>query len=111
MRFVVCGPPDAGKSTWVRERAKPGDLVWDFDDVAAVIGNLGNPLTRRSGKWLPPIIVLATLAMREALLIWLATMKTYGTSVYIVVTDPLSAQCISDTIHAELVTLPLQDSD
>lgn len=31
---IVCGPPGAGKSTWVRERARPGDLVVSFDEIA-----------------------------------------------------------------------------
>jgi hypothetical protein len=31
---VVIGPPAGGKSTWVRERAKPGDIVIDFDRLA-----------------------------------------------------------------------------
>jgi hypothetical protein len=34
--FVVCGAPAASKS-WVRSRAKPGDLVVDFDLLAAVL--------------------------------------------------------------------------
>jgi len=28
---LVAGPPGSGKSTWVRERAKPGDLILDTD--------------------------------------------------------------------------------
>ena len=36
---VVCGPPSAGKTTWVRDNAASGDLVIDLDDIApAVIG-------------------------------------------------------------------------
>lgn len=31
---VVCGPPGAGKSTYVRDNAEPEDLVICFDDVA-----------------------------------------------------------------------------
>ena len=30
---VVCGPPGSGKSTYVKERAKPGDLIVDLDDI------------------------------------------------------------------------------
>lgn len=47
-RFVICGPPGSGKTTWVRERARPGDLVWDFDDVAAVVANCGAPMPREA---------------------------------------------------------------
>lgn len=36
---VVSGPPCSGKSTYVRERAKPGDLVIDFDLIAKALGS------------------------------------------------------------------------
>lgn len=37
MLTVVIGPPAAGKSTWIRERAKPDDIVIDFDLIAAAL--------------------------------------------------------------------------
>lgn len=30
---VVCGPPGAGKTTYVAQHAKPGDVVLDLDDI------------------------------------------------------------------------------
>ena len=30
---IVCGPPGAGKSTYVRERIKPGDICLDVDEL------------------------------------------------------------------------------
>lgn len=30
---IVWGPPGAGKTTYVEQHRKPGDLVWDFDAV------------------------------------------------------------------------------
>ena len=36
---IVCGPPCAGKTTWVRERAQAGDLVVDYDDIAQSLGS------------------------------------------------------------------------
>lgn len=41
MLTVVVGPPAAGKSTWVLERAKPGDVVIDFDRLAVALTGLG----------------------------------------------------------------------
>lgn len=37
MLYVITGPPCSGKSTWVRERAKPGDVVVDMDRLALAI--------------------------------------------------------------------------
>ena len=38
---LVCGPPCAGKTTWVERRAGRGDLVLDLDAIAR--GELGSP--------------------------------------------------------------------
>jgi hypothetical protein len=44
MLTVVIGPPAGGKSTWVQEKAKPGDIVIDFDRLAvALTGPGGDP--------------------------------------------------------------------
>ena len=37
---LVCGPPGAGKTTHARERARPGDLVIDFDDCLEAVGGV-----------------------------------------------------------------------
>ena len=36
---VVCGPPCAGKTTWVAEHAQPGDTVLDIDTIAKLRGS------------------------------------------------------------------------
>lgn len=36
---VVCGPPCAGKSTWVARHAEPGDTVLDIDVLAKLCGS------------------------------------------------------------------------
>lgn len=35
--IVVTGPPAAGKSTWVRSKARPGDIVIDYDRLAQAL--------------------------------------------------------------------------
>lgn len=35
---LVCGPPGAGKSTWVRREARPSDVVVDFDIYLSEVG-------------------------------------------------------------------------
>lgn len=39
---IVFGPPGSGKSTHVREHAKPGDAVLDLDEIIAELS--GNPI-------------------------------------------------------------------
>jgi 5-methylcytosine-specific restriction protein A len=38
--YVIAGPPGSGKTTYVRERAQPGDLVLDADFIAADLHGL-----------------------------------------------------------------------
>lgn len=37
---LVAGPPMAGKTTYVRQRAQPGDLILDWDELGAAISGL-----------------------------------------------------------------------
>lgn len=39
MITVITGPPCSGKTTYVREHAKPGDVVVDFDAIAQALGS------------------------------------------------------------------------
>jgi hypothetical protein len=38
---LVCGAPASGKTTYVEEHRRPGDLVWDFDFIVQAITGLG----------------------------------------------------------------------
>lgn len=44
---ILCGPPAAGKSTYVRERAVIGDTIVDLDDIIAEL----YPNTPRTREW------------------------------------------------------------
>lgn len=41
MLTVITGPPAAGKSTWIKAHAKPGDIVIDYDVIARSIAGPG----------------------------------------------------------------------
>ncbi|KKK68634.1 hypothetical protein LCGC14_2942110, partial [marine sediment metagenome] len=58
---VVCGPPGAGKTSYVQERARWGDLIVDVDAIFAAIGG-----TAEHGH--PPNLLTAALAARDALI-------------------------------------------
>lgn len=60
--YLVSGPPCSGKSTWVRQRIKDGDLVFDLDRIKQAI--TGQPLHVPNGS-----------AVRIALAMWAAAMK------------------------------------
>jgi len=61
MVTVVIGPPAAGKSTWVSQHAKAGDIVIDFDRLAiALAGPDADPHDH------PPALMAVTKAARNA---------------------------------------------
>lgn len=39
MMHVICGAPCSGKTTYVKQHAKPGELVIDADKIAEAIGS------------------------------------------------------------------------
>lgn len=58
---LVCGPPAAGKSRFVQERASAADLILDLDAIVAELSD--EPLTHEwdAAQWLAP-----ALAQRNA---------------------------------------------
>lgn len=41
MLYVITGPPAGGKTTWALARAKPGDIVIDYDRLAVALAGPG----------------------------------------------------------------------
>jgi len=59
--YIVTGPPAAGKSTWVRENAKYGDITIDYDAIAGTL----TPPGGKPHDW-PAHIKAVTKAARRA---------------------------------------------
>jgi 5-methylcytosine-specific restriction protein A len=102
-RYVVTGPPSSGKSTWVKHRAKAGDLVWDLDDVASVMTNCGQALPREVRGHQSWAAMKALLVMRDALVQWLSVERDIRADVYVIVTDTADADTVAQRIGAEVV--------
>jgi len=103
-RVVVSGPPGSGKSTWVRARARRGDLVWDLDAVASVIG--GPPLSDARRSRLSPLVLRAALAMREALLGVVEAARDLGDAyAFVIVSDHDDAARCAARLKADLVAI------
>jgi hypothetical protein len=100
-RVVVTGPPGAGKTTWVQQRAKPGDIVFDFDAIANLVAQ--EPTWPRSEP-----VTKAVLAMRDGLTRWLATSPLLPLQVYIIVSHPAEAQQVVMQIGGQVVDVRTQ---
>jgi predicted kinase len=65
---LVCGAPGSGKTTYVREHAKPGDVVIDLDDILEAMG---------FERWTAlPMQRMRAMAERDRMLRGLHTAKT-----------------------------------
>jgi predicted kinase len=82
----VCGPPLSGKSTYVRERWKDGDLLWDQDLIMQAI--TGRSLHESSS----PACLNVAVAMRTGLINALRSKGWHTGHVWIIVGAPKRAQ-------------------
>lgn len=97
---VVTGPPAGGKSTWVLERAMPGDVVIDFDRLAvALTGHGGDPHDHA------PAVAAVTRAARTAA-IEAALRQAGKTHVYLIHSSPgVQRMAQYRELGAEVVTI------
>lgn len=100
MLYVVIGPPAAGKSTWVNERAKPGDIVIDYDRLAGSLTAVGaDPHDHKR-----PLATVAFRAREAAISEALRHVATHN--VYLIHTLPRPAAMDRYRRHdAEVVTI------
>ena len=102
VRYVLWGPPDSGKTTYTRQHAKPGDLVWDFDRIVATMMPGGPPAGVAE---FPQDVIAAIRKMRDALVIWLAMTHYVSGDVYIIVTHEATARRLATVIGGEVVAI------
>lgn len=64
MNYVVCGPPGSGKTTWVTNRQRWGDVVVDMDELFVAVTGL--PWYEK-----PEALVKLVLELQETALRWI----------------------------------------
>jgi putative protein kinase ArgK-like GTPase of G3E family len=92
-RWVVCGVPGSGKTTWVEQRRTSGDIVWDADRVANTVAH--EPVYPRS-----PHVVALLNDLRETMLRRIAAHA--GCGAYVIIADPVEAQQVATRINAKV---------
>jgi predicted kinase len=86
---IVTGPPCGGKSTYINERAKPGDIIIDMDRIALALTTEGTEPFTFSEKVRAVAMKARAAAITEAL--YQAQGERYQ-NVYIIHTDPTPDQ-------------------
>lgn len=71
--YVITGPPCGGKSTYVRERARPGDFVVDLDRLALAITSDDTA----HHEYPPHIRSAAVIIRKQAVALALVAARTY----------------------------------
>lgn len=93
-RYVVCGKPATGKTTWVQRHAPPGSLVWDADEVANQHGMMSYPRTDRQ--------FVRLQEMRRA---FVSNVADVAEAVYVVVASTRTAYAIAKRLEAAIVVM------
>ena len=103
MITVVCGPPGSGKTTYVREHKRRGDVVWDQDVMMAALCDL--PLGEKQDDCIKPL-----LAMRDGLVSELARHPLVR-NVWIIVSKEIYATQIAVGLRAAIVKCNLGEEE
>lgn len=100
---VVCGLPATGKSTYVQQAKRRGDVVWDFDVIMSALLDL--PSRDRPDECTPIL-----LAMRDALVRSLKD-APLERDAWIIVTKKELASAIAADLGGEIVKLEVAEDE
>jgi len=105
---IVCGPPCSGKSTYVKQRARPADKVIDLDDIIERLGgnrhNTDKVTLRKAFRWRDMAIrglcrphngkawLIVTAPTKDERNAWL---RALGDKASLTVMDTSAAECIA----------------
>lgn len=95
---IVMGAPCSGKSTYVREHAKPGDIVIDFDVLAQALGS-PDPHDH------PRHIRMVAIDMRRTAITSAIQQHQHGHTVWIVDINPGERMTAYQRAGARFVTM------
>lgn len=95
-KYVVCGPPGSGKTTWVKQRAKQGDLVFDADYLMSQL--FSSPLQQANDFG-----AVLVERLRATVVDWLLCYP--DRKAFIIQTDPAKAAETAAVLGAELVAM------
>jgi hypothetical protein len=84
---IVCGPPASGKTTYLRDNAKPGDITIDLDPI---MGEIDPTYRQWSGPQPPSDLLDKAIRRRNAILGSLA--RAHGRSAWFIVAAPTKAE-------------------
>lgn len=104
MRFIIAGAPCAGKSTYVRDRARAGELVYDYDTLHQALSG------QESHEHLDEIRPYV-LAARDLIFSQLATDKERGAWIITSTRKQAELDRLAETLGAEVIFLPVDQAE